>query len=44
MMFGIETQIFRKSIFFLTQCFIGKFLNGSTVLANHEPMAALRGI
>jgi hypothetical protein len=42
-MFGIEPQIFRESIFFLTQFFIGKFPNGSTVLANHEPMAAICG-
>jgi hypothetical protein len=44
MMFGVKPQTPGKFVFPLAQSFIGKFLNGSTVLADHEPMAAFRSI
>jgi len=44
MMFGVKAQIPGKVIFPLTQSFVGKFLNGSTVLADHEAMAAFYSI
>ena len=44
MMFGVKAQILGKLVFLSTQFFVGKFLNGSTVLADHEAMAAFRSI
>jgi hypothetical protein len=44
MMFSVEAQILGECGFFLTQFFIGEFSDGSTVLANHESVAALCGI
>jgi hypothetical protein len=38
---GMKAQIVGKLVFPLTQSLVGKFLNGSTVLTDHEAVAAL---
>jgi hypothetical protein len=44
MMLGMEAQIPSKVVFLLTQFFVGKFLNGSAVVADHEAMATFYSI
>jgi len=44
MMLGMKAQIPSKLVFTLTQSFVGKLLDSSTVLANHEAMAAFYSI
>jgi hypothetical protein len=43
-MFGMKAQIPGKLVFPLAQSLVGKLLNGSTALADHEAMAAFSGI
>lgn len=40
-MLGMKAQISSKVVFFLAQSLVGKFLYRSTILTNHETMAAL---
>jgi hypothetical protein len=44
MMFGMKAKIPGEVVFLSTQFFIGKFSNGSALLADHEAMAAFCGI
>jgi hypothetical protein len=43
-MLGVEAQMPSKIAFLSAQLFVGKFLNHSAVLADHEAMATLCGI
>ena len=44
MMLGMKTQTPGKVVFLSAQFLVGKFLNRSTILADHEAMAAFYGI
>jgi hypothetical protein len=44
MLLGVEAQMPSNVVFLPAQFFVGKFLNRSAVLANHEAMATLCGI
>ena len=39
-MFGMKAAIQGEVVFLLTQFFVGKFSNGSALLADHEAMTA----
>ena len=43
-MFAMEAAIQGEIVFLLAQFFVGKFPNGSAVLADHEAMAAFYSI
>jgi hypothetical protein len=44
MMFGMKAKIPGQVVFLLAQFFVGKFSNGSAVLADHEAMAAFYSV
>ena len=44
LVFGMKAQTLGKLVFPLAQSLVGKLLNGATVLADHEAVAALSSI